>query len=101
MITGESGSSFRKAYLRPEGKDLSLIGGLGGPSNSLRGSRSVGPSSSSTSLVKNWSSSSKFGSINSSRNATLTSSIGPGLESGSKRMIYGHIELKSFSKSNI
>jgi hypothetical protein len=33
--------------------------------------------------VKNWASSSKFGSINYSRDATLTSSIGLGSGSGS------------------
>jgi hypothetical protein len=82
MITGESWSIFKKAYLSPEGKSLSSIGGLGGSSNSSRGSGSVG-SSSSTSLVKNWASSSKFGSINYSRDATLTSSIDSNSGNGS------------------
>jgi hypothetical protein len=40
MITGNSGSSFRKAYLRPVGKSLSSIGGLGGSANSSKGSGS-------------------------------------------------------------
>jgi hypothetical protein len=38
MITGNSGSSFRKAYLRPVSKNLSSIGGLGGSTNSSNGS---------------------------------------------------------------
>jgi hypothetical protein len=38
MITGESGSLSRKAYLRPAGKGLSSIGGLGGSANSSKGS---------------------------------------------------------------
>jgi hypothetical protein len=53
MIIGEFGSLFRKVNLRPEGKYFNSIRGLGGSSNSSRGSGSVGPSSSSTSSVKN------------------------------------------------
>jgi hypothetical protein len=40
MITGNFGSSFRKAYLRPVGKGLSFIEGLGGSANSSKGSGS-------------------------------------------------------------
>jgi hypothetical protein len=48
MITGDSESLCKKAYLRPGGKGLSSVGGLEGSSVSSRGSDSVGFSSSSS-----------------------------------------------------
>jgi hypothetical protein len=42
MITGDSESLCKKAYLRPGGKGLSSMGGLEGSSVSSRGSDSVG-----------------------------------------------------------
>jgi hypothetical protein len=52
MITDESWSLFRKAYLSPEGRGLSSIEGLGGSNNSSRGSGSKW-SPTPSSLVKN------------------------------------------------
>jgi hypothetical protein len=48
MITGESLSLLRKAYLRPEGRGLSSTEALGGSSNSSRGLGYTRPSSSSS-----------------------------------------------------
>jgi hypothetical protein len=42
MITGKSRSLLRKAYLGPEDRGLSSMVGLGGSSNSSRGSGSIG-----------------------------------------------------------
>jgi hypothetical protein len=47
MITGESQSLLRKAYLEAKGRCLSSIEGLGDSSYSSRGS-GIGPSSSSS-----------------------------------------------------
>jgi hypothetical protein len=58
MITRKSWSLLRKAYLRPEGRGLSSMVGLGGSSNSSRGSGSMGFLSSSS--MKNWASSSRL-----------------------------------------
>jgi hypothetical protein len=52
MIIGDSGSLSRKAYLRPAGKGLSSIGGLGGSANSSKGSGSEKLASSSTKIER-------------------------------------------------
>jgi hypothetical protein len=46
-MIGDSGSSPRKAYLRPDGNGLRSIGGLGGTANSSKGYSSEGSASSS------------------------------------------------------
>ena len=75
MITGNSGLLFRKAWVRPGGKVLSSIGGLGVSANWSKGSGSEGSASSS---MKKGASSSKSGSSKSSRDVAFTSSIGSG-----------------------
>jgi hypothetical protein len=81
MIIGDSWSLLKKAYLRPVGRGLSSMGGLGGSNNSSRGSDFMGSSSSSS---MNYSaSSSRLGSIKCSRDATLSSLIGSGSGHGS------------------
>jgi hypothetical protein len=60
MITGDSESLCKKAYLRLGGKGLSSMGGLEGSSVSSRGSDSVGFSSSGIGIgtcqcnCRNW-----------------------------------------------
>ena len=73
MMTGVSGSFPRKAYLRPAGKGLNSIGGLGGRINSSNGSFLEGSASSS---MKNLASSYNSGFTRNSREAALNSSNG-------------------------
>ena len=51
MITGNSRLLFRKAKIRPGGKVLSSMGGLGISANSSKGSGSEGSASSSMKKV--------------------------------------------------
>ena len=71
IVIGDSRSSPRKAYLRPVGKGLNSIGGLGGTANSSKGSSLEGSASSS---MKNLASSSNLGLTKKSKDAALNSS---------------------------
>ena len=73
IMIGNSRSSPRKAYLRPVGKGLSSIGGLGRTANSSKGSPQKGSASSS---MKNLASSSNPSLAKKSKDAALNSSSG-------------------------